>query len=790
MIAHVTFELTDNRQNLIDSDINRFIANKLAEFMVDLAEKSTDPEKPWSALLNITPSGDIDPVLIKLGFLDNLIKEIKSRKIIPVVGKHFECPGIAKRINCDFNNLITNDDFFDICSYTENQNIIKLIDDIEIQSIQYDDLIERMNRLSNTNLPIDVRAEIIYRLIEKKIIKQEDPPELLIDEKGEIISANVKALLPSEDKFSLPEWVPQKFVNSKLTTVLKEKFEVTRTRDLVFKLKVFNVQDYNMATILSSIVAETNKRINNDRENELFFRQQMLQVIWEQFYSKKTKDIPSFPETINIILPTREGNYKPSNLLYLGKEYPSGELVEYFYRDLNGPFVGNSIQLGLQGDVDKMESFLCWMGVADLPKLVKINMRYGEFLDNILEEIKYPAKFEEIIIDDKISAKIKNPNLKNLISVDRLEKVLKIADSHAIIAWLVRNYENINRWRTNGDINAKLTIKKPYQRYSRELNNQIITSYPLWLLRNIKWLPVANSEKQSPSRCLFTKGISKEISTIVGYPLLNFDHPLFKKYKIDTTTLKNSLATVGVVTELDDLSWDSFYEILLELPQKDPDGRIARSIYRSFIGRESDSNIPTGDKRNRFLKEGEMWGSFGENKGYFPVTDLYYFDNHSLPESILSLFPSLDIDKRKGADKVKRIFGVEPFILSDAQIKMEEFEEHPFSDDFEKDLENLMPYIYALRVDEDSSRAKLRKLKKFKVILCRSAKCSIKISNEEKEIILKEGESITVNSIAYLVVEPIEYEKSLIKDEIIADTLGEIISNILRVELSHYRKIK
>jgi hypothetical protein len=785
LIAHTTFELTDNRQHLIESDINKFIAKRLAKLIADSAEKLVDPENPWNALMSVTPRGDIDPVLTRLGFEENLKSEITSRKIIPVRCKQFDCAKNVKWIDGDFNDLLVGEEFKDICLYTEDEYLKQRLFDIGVKPIQYDDLKERLDKLSRTAISMDIRAEIIYRLIENGIMRDGvPPPELLIDENGSPIPAGTKAWLPPEGKkFSLPEWVPQRIVNSELAALLKDKFGLTRVRDLVSRLRAFEVQEYSMATLVSSIVAETNRQVREDPKNELKFRQKMLQAIWVLYSAQKSEEKPpALPETINIILPARDGSFRPANTLYIGNDYPEGEILEYFYGALGGPFVANFADLGLHGDVNEIKSFLCWLGVADLPRIVKIGKERGDFVDNVLENIQYPAKFGDIIVDEKDKVNGMYPRVENLTFIDRLEEVLKTADPHAIIAWIVRYGEKLNDWRVSGDVDAKLGIFPPYKQYRRYLEGQTIPSYPLWVLQNTKWLPLAGGNKQCPSMCILAKGVSKEVSALVGYPSLNLEHPLLKSLKIDKTAVKNALTIAGVVTELDELSWDSFYEILLELPQKDPEGKVARSVYRALVGR-SDSDNPFGEKYSKFMQEGKMFGRLGEKTGYFPINQLYYFENPTLPESMLKLFPSLDLDRRRGALKVKKLFGVEPFNLSTANIKIIEFEEHPCAQDFQKEVEGLKPYIYALRIEEDSDRSELRSLQQLQVKLCKSAKCSIRIGNEEKEISLQSGESIIVDSVVYLVAEPLEYDKPFLRDEIIADALGDVITNILKVEI-------
>lgn len=781
LIAHTTFELTDNRQHLIESDINRFISDKLAELIASSAEKLVDPENPWNALLSATPRGDIDPVLLKLGFEKKLKTEIKSRKILPVRSKQFESANSTKSINGNFDDLLVGEEFKDICLYTEDKFLEERMLSVDVKPIEYDDLKERLNKLSAA-ISMDVRAEIIYGLVENEIVANDaTPPELLIDENGVRIPVGTRALLPPEGKqFSLPEWVPQRIVNSQLASLLKVKFDVTRVRDLVSSLRSFDVQEYSMATVVSSIIAETNRRVKDQLDDELKLRQDMLQAIWALYSAQKPEEIPTLPEAINVILPARGGSSRPASSLYVGKEYPDGELLEYFYGALGGPFISSPMELGLNGGINEIKSFLCWLGVADLPRVVKVEKGYSEFLDYVLEEIQYPAKFQDSIVPNKNEAKRRHPKIENLISVDRLEDVLEKADPHAIIAWIIKYRERLDNWRIFRDVGAKLRIYPQSKQYPRYLDEQSIPSCPLWVLRNTKWVPVLNGEKQSPSLCMLAKSIPREVSALVGYPSLNLEHPLLKSMKIDRTSLKNALTTAGVVMELDELPWDSFYEILLELPQKDSGGKVARSAYRALIGR-SDSDNPSGEKHDEFVKSGKMFGRLGEKTYFFPLTQLYYFENPTLPESMLKLFPFLDLDKRKGASKVRKLFNVEPFSFSIANIRIIDFEEHPCSQDFQKEVDGLKPYIYALRVEEDSDRSELRSLRQLQFRLCKSAKCSVHIGNEEKEIMLQPGESIIIDSVVYLVAEPFEYDKPFIRDEIIADALGNALTSILKV---------
>jgi hypothetical protein len=784
LIAHATFELTDNRQHLIESDINRFVAAKLSALIANFAETLVDSSHPWRALECVTPRGDIDSVLVKLGFKEDLKRQIVTRKIIPVRLNKFESADNAKLIPGDFDTLLVGEEFQEVTLYTENEFLETELEELEVKPLKYDDLRERLNKLSKTEMTNDKRAEIIYRLVDSEILmKDSPPPAILTDENGSVIPADSKIFLPPEGKiFSLPSWVPHRILNSELAGKLKEKFDKRGVRELAFELRAFGVQAYSMATLVSVIVAETNKLVREHPGRELESRKEMIRTLWELYSAQKKEEIPVFPDDAKIVLPTRDGSFQPARALYPGHEYPGGDLMEYLYGALGVPFIANPVELSLQGNIDEIKMFLCWLGVSDIPRIVKTESVCEEFLDYVLENLQYPAKFGDMIVDSKDEAKTMYPKLSNVDTVDRLEEMLEKADPHAVIAWIVRINEKLDSLRVSGDSEATLEIHPSAKWYSRKLDNGVIPSYIMWILGTKKWLPLSNHEKQSPSMCTLAKGTSKEVSAIVGYPFLNSEHPLLKSLKIDRTKLRNALATIGVVAELDELSWDSFYQILLQLPQKDPEGKLARSVYRTLIAR-TEYGQPSGEKYERFMKEGKMFGYIGGKPSYFPISDLHYFENPTLPASVLRLIPSLDLDRRRGAIKVRTLFGVKPFTLADAKITMNNFEEHPYSKEFQNEVEVLKPFIYALRAEEDSDRSEFKSLMALQIKLCRSAQFSLEISETEKEIVLQPGESIIVDSTVYIVVEQIEYDQPLIRDEIIADALGDVITSKLKVEI-------
>src|SRR6266498_3085331 len=68
LVAHATLELTNNRENLVPSKANAFLAESLARLMVRAAESCRDHIDPWKSLRLIAATGSLDPILEQLGF--------------------------------------------------------------------------------------------------------------------------------------------------------------------------------------------------------------------------------------------------------------------------------------------------------------------------------------------------------------------------------------------------------------------------------------------------------------------------------------------------------------------------------------------------------------------------------------------------------------------------------------------------------------------------------------------------------------------------------------------------
>ena len=781
LVVHGTFELTDNRQHLLESDINQWLVEKLSSLMATAAENSVNPNDPWFPMSLVTAQGNIDPVLQKLEFERVLLDEVARHKLIPVREGSLECPKDALRIKGNFDNLLTGNLFKEICLFTDNLGIEDMLDKLGVEFISTSSLTERLNKLSESGITIEQRGDLVFELLSNKLIDESDRPGLLVDDQNKIIPTSEKSFLPPEEKtFILPHWMKLKFLNQRLVRHLMEQFDANGARELARQLSKFRVQEYNMNEVVSSILNETNNRASLIKESELEIWTEALQVLFSIYSMKEVGNSPNALVTSPPLLISREGILTPANELYVGRDYPSGALLEYLYGNIGGPFVAGPDKLGLNATAEQIASFLVWLGVAGNPREENLESAPKEFFEYVLKKLTLPASFEGVQMTSIDDIRNCSPVIENVKSIDRIDKVLSHADPHSIIAWM-RIDGRIDSWRTDGDNFARLMILPFRKQYKRKLDGQKIPSYIVWILQRMKWLPVTTGTLERPPMCTFARGVSKEFAAIVPAPAINIEHPILKKSNIDRTTLRSILNSIGVVSDIDDLPWDSYYQILLELPSRDPGGKFARSVYRSLVGRTDDA--PRGVAYQKFMNEGKMWGKINEHYGYMDIESLYYLENHTVPDSISKFFPLVEIDRRRGASKINKLFGIKPLGMGKGEFSIKKYELHPRWKEFQEDLSVLKPFIYALRVEEDSDQSELGPLRALEIKLCKSAKGIVRVGDKDTEVELGQGDSLVADSVAYLIAEPDNYGKPLVSDEIIADSIGEIFSIVMRVDI-------
>ena len=153
------------------------------------------------------------------------------------------------------------------------------------------------------------------------------------------------------------------------------------------------------------------------------------------------------------------------------------------------------------------------------------------------------------------------------------------------------------------------------------------------------------------------------------------------------------LSRLGAVTSLETLSGQSLYELLQDLPERDPQGKVARGIYRALI--KSSVSVEDSPHRDKFLRTGRMWGRHAGSEGYLPVSELRYNANLTITKAIEAHIALVDIPMRMNTVLVKQLFGIASLTSEEIQLNLlpDGTEYDPASEDANQHLRLAMPCI-------------------------------------------------------------------------------------------------
>jgi len=789
VLAHATFETTDDRNQLVNNSTNRFVADRLAQVMVRTAEDLTTDNARWEALKTITPKGTVDSTLSQFGdgagassFESLLLKKLQNAQVLPVYDGGFKSPQEITCIEGNFDGLFEFPHFDDVCRYPIDSQLRRTLQELEVESLSEAALRSKIERLQG-ELSVEDLADVIYRLVTNNLITENPPSGLLLDSDGEPIQSDTTVFLPSDTELvSLPEWVPQRFMHDELGALLQERFNETTNRGLRQALDPFQINEYSFGGLISSIVAEVNQRVSEQPDTELEWRQKMLDILWELYTAQE--DPVSFPEEPTVRLPPRTTDFAPAVELYIGEEYPGGQLTEALYQ----PFASDSLvaspsKLGIEDDTGEIKMFLLWLGVAEEPRQVELTNPSSEFREHILQQLSYPAKFGDLRYENSSDPPSAHHRyeFENFSTIDRLDEILEHADPHAIIAMLASSSDEIGAWRRDGDEEATLKVKPSNKQYHRHLYNQSVPAHPVWLLESTAWLPVLNGDLMAPTRCSFSPDI-RSLSPLIGYPVIDYDHRLFEEMNISKRAVKIAVQHAGVTTTLEDLSWSAFYRTLLHLPDIDPDGEHAERLYKLILSKDEG---PSGEAVTKFQEEGSMWGQKGSEEGYYPVSNLRFPENESLPSAVIEQYPILTLPTKKSSDKIRTRFNIEPLRIQDISVSDQDVRPYDNAELFEDDIQRLKPFIYGLRMDTTRESQDRDAIKNLTVELCESYSATAKIDGKEIAIELDPSSYLLWEDTAYLVPEEVPTEFSPLRDEDLASVIAEIFATQLELDIQN-----
>lgn len=804
-IIHGTFDLDGNRNHLNESDVNKFLLKKLAELMIKTAKELTQAtgDVNWDAMRLLARKGDFDDKVERMGFYDKLIDLMKGHKLIPVVSnRYMSAEEGPKFYRTPYANVLNQfpEIFPELAIYTEDQIIHDLIEVLGIEQFEPKIFVDKINQISGS-LSIKDRADLILMIAENHKVDFENiairkMPSLFVDDNGRVIESKSQALLPPErTKFMLPDNISITFISRDLFKELQSKAGARTSRILASSLDCFNIREYSFDTVIRRIVNVTNRFIKNEKGDRYELIRDMLIALFFIYRDDKDSD-NQFPANVNVKLITRKGKIRSAKDLYFGKEYSVGKIMDALYSSIDdGVFVAAKDILGFEkeSEIETIE-LLEWLGVAKFPRIKLGETDSKDYEDYVLRNLSYPyttyygdsySSYEELkkAKDDYYSPRIK------IGKIDELDEILRNARFEDILAWLHADPAINDMIRNGHDIEkAEVELALVRKQYRRTISSEKISPYLIWKLKASPWIKTESGNKAIPNDCCIAKTFI-DMSPLIEIPAYNPKDEVFKSNNISPKDIEYLLSKVGVSENFGALPTETIYSILKRLESADPEGKKAKTIYRQVIKSKIRERLKKGEDakfRDEFVENGKLLAKNAGQTGYFPVKDVYYVDNITFCKAIMDKFPIVEIDRRSGKPQVRDVFGVRP--LEDIKFGLaSEPQRHHLDRRFGKAFEHFKPYILAFRLQNQTAKTELNRLKKLKIVLCTGISALYKHDGTEDAIQVNPYEHIQIagENTAYLLLDPSKKYANIreLQDDIrFCESFAEIITGILKVE--------
>ncbi len=765
-VVHGTFDLDSSRNQLRKSNKNKFVLEKLIELIVETAKKISNEEISWEPI-KLLRYYSKNRVLEDLGFYELINQKIKELAIFPCIDGKYRHIEDTIQYNNNFSTFIFEN------KYTRTfENLLIPIDNdlknwvennLEIEFVHYDteNLVKKIDLLSTKLKTTNDRVELIYLLSNNSEFNSDGQKySILINEKKTIINKNTTVFTPpttKSKKFNIPDFIKIDFLNKDLYRKLLNKYELQeslkKARGLQRELKtIANISSFEPANIINKIIIESNRKLSKSK-NKKSANEIIRKMIKSLYINYKDLKETTRPDTSKVKLITKSGKAYDANNLYLSSDYPSGKLTEDIFSDVfpKNFFVASRRTLGLGRENEyEVETFLTdFLNVNIHSKFKIVEYPEYDYEKFVFNKIKKPSNFSGASIRAK-----KIINTETIFSKIKFEKLL---------LWILKDkyiFKQIDDRFNDDTFYYKTGLQRRY--------HHSLDSKPSYIKYQIITKSLYNFSE------LF---INNEKLSFVNDFKINYEHPLFEKYNISEENINNLLLQLGSKENFEDFSIERVSKIITKLKGKDPDGKNAQKIYKLAFEHYKKHKTELNLNEGTFL-----FAKKNEESNYYPIEDVYYTDNITLPKKIIDQHPILNFPKRVGESQVSKFFGIKTFKDYEIEIKKIKINEK-LTNEINEYLTDIKPYLLTIRLSKikaDKQKQINREsssIKNLEIKVCHYIDCNI----EGNDIELEDYDFIKSNNIFYVKLTSNSDIQELKKDSKFSDIISEIITIVFKV---------
>lgn len=788
-IVHGTFLLNQSRNDLIDDEFghNKFLFAEIAKLIADAAEIIAKSETTinYKALnfVNIDTS-NIHNIIKSSGFKDILISKIKTKNVFPTISSkyvNYENKPVYYK-NTEFAQLLPVSEFSNLLKQNSSEKLNLLLSELKLYKYSIDKILKGIIN-KRKEIGHDNYAKII-KLLKENYLDDESVKKIketiFYDDDLNICNGTNNLFLPTDNtKYNLPKDLGISFINRDLSIALKKTFNVSEDSHLAIYLENYGVRAYNFDEIVGLTLryySRKEKTIENVKSLhtnlfELYKNELNPPIEW-----KNDSKIPFMNKKLEI---------SNSNELYFGKEY-GNELLETLYSFNKSKLISSKEYHSINSDNDKWMFYLKWAGVAELPRKIKYNgeIDYAKFC---MKNYNFKHKIEDIYFSGYKEYENNQPYFSEIkvTTIDDIDNILLHNETETIFAWL--NIDNEVLKSLENDIepaDSYLMIYFKNKVNPRNIWGKGLKNYLKWKLSNTAWINTESVIKQAPYLCTTSNTINEDFSPLIEKPLINKNANIFKHYPIKPDKFEYLFSSVGINKSISTFTTYTIYGILLKLPDIDPEGKKAKSIYRELANYYDEEQIDFNDENYlKYLKSGKVFCKFNKVNIYIPHQEAFYIENKRYGESIINQFCTIQIDRRRSKGRIKKIFQVAPLVELSLKLA-DEPELHPLSKSFDEEIYRFKPYVYVLRMDLDSSGADKNRIKdvKFKLVKKLSVNLIKKDNIQRFDLLPYEYVFIEDKQTIYVYTPELDTILSLQNDIQFCSAIADAFSSLIDVE--------
>lgn len=801
-LVHGTFELSPDRNQLVNDTHghNSFLVTQLVALILKVATEIADKQ----LIANYLPLQflqidfeNIDHIFKTFKFKEQLLDQIKQSKILPNVNGNYFADTFVY-YNYPISNFLKGEDVPLLMPVCENEKVVKFLENLDKRYYKIEYFISILVRRINT-INIEDLSKLFYHLLTyekyKNTLNSKDfvlssNMRCLIDNSNQLIESEHVFIYPQqESQLNLPDIIDIRFVNKLLVKYLLQAFD-RKEHDVDFiveQLKPFKVKKYNFIEVAKTLV----QMYKEWEQNEANIKElhQYLFGLYKNEFNAPILDKEKDKVLLTIPLIALNSSVRPASTMYFGKAY-GHDLTEKLYDFDKSKIIALPQIYDFEDNIELLKKYFKWLGVAELPRYSIKNIETDKshpFFQHTLKHLKYPCYFygEPYSEYNTLNNWINRSATIKVGEFDQLEQILPSTSITTIFQWINAD-KNLKETLENDkeilvDCKLDFYIEKKWNPTS--IHKKDISSYTKWQFANYFLLPVESDAKTAvASKCCLSKTISVDFSPFIEKPKIDFTR-ISKITTIPEDTLENYLVFIGVHREIKTFSTYNLYQILIDLYEKDKDGKVAKSIYGEMVRNFDDNKIDKLDiNYNKYLSEGHILCQIENRVAYRPIQNVYYIDKKIWSDNVLKRFPLACIEKKRGNLKIKNLFGVKPLDKISFKI-MGKPNLHPLNDGFQTEIHLFKAFMYALRIGEDTKQDIKRAFVQLDIKLVQTIEARFKHEESESPFEMNAFEFISVDKHFYIYIPATIHNMSDLKQNFdFAGSIAEIFTSLLGVE--------